>query len=64
MFDVARPLKAIAQCEDCRHFASESEKFLKNRFLYLSKQESQTRGTRGRFVRPAMLFGNFQITNI
>jgi len=25
---------------------------------------SQTRGPRGRFVRPAMLFGNFQIINI
>ena len=28
------------------------------------KQGLQTRGPRGHFVRPAMLFGNFQIINV
>ena len=35
-----------------------------NFFCPYSKPESQTRGPRRRFVRPAMIFGNFQIINI
>jgi len=31
---------------------------------FILRQGSQTRGPRGRFVRPAMLFGNFQMINI
>jgi len=32
--------------------------------IFALTQGSQTRGTRGRFVWPAMLFGNFQIINV